>query len=97
MTFMLAAASICATDALERHLVPPGFRGTAFWLPWGGVPPCLLRQFVPGVMRVQLRHRNYNLAHNLFRFTLAAMSVPEALATTTFEPYSGAPIDVLKR
>ena len=25
MTLMLAAASICATDALERHLAPPGF------------------------------------------------------------------------
>ena len=24
MTLMLAAASICATDALERHLAPPG-------------------------------------------------------------------------
>ena len=24
-TLMLAAASICATDVLERHLVPPGF------------------------------------------------------------------------
>ena len=26
MTLMLAAASICATDALERHLAPPGFQ-----------------------------------------------------------------------
>ena len=25
MTLMLAAASICTTDMLERHLVPPGF------------------------------------------------------------------------
>ena len=25
MTLMLAAASICTTDALERHLAPPGF------------------------------------------------------------------------
>ena len=25
MTLMLAAASICAADALERHLAPPGF------------------------------------------------------------------------
>ena len=26
MTLMLAATSICATDALERHLAPPGFQ-----------------------------------------------------------------------
>ena len=25
MTFIFAAASICATDGLERHLAPPGF------------------------------------------------------------------------
>ena len=32
--------------------------------------------------RAELRHRNNNIAQNLFCFELDAMSVPEALATT---------------